>query len=128
GAASVSTSVRKSRHPMNHTGVALGIPLLKHALKDIDGAWKFARDNKRLGFRGMVAIHPNHVPIANEVFTPTAQEVAFYQGMIDAFEAGLERGLAAVAYEEIHIDLAHVKTAKEVIAMHETLRARGAMS
>jgi len=95
-------------------------------LKDIDGAWKFARDNKKLGFRGMVAIHPSHVPIANEVFKPTAQEVSFYQGMIEAFEAGLEKGNAAVAYEGMHIDLAHVKTAREVIALHEVLSKRRA--
>ena len=90
-------------------------------LKDDEGAWKFARDNKRLGFRGMVSIHPKHVAVANEVFMPTEQEVVFYQGMIDAFEAGLKEGLAAVAYEGMHIDLAHVKTAKDVIALHETL-------
>ena len=93
-------------------------------LKDVDGAWKFARDNKRLGFRGLVAIHPSHIPIANEVFKPTAQEVSFYRGMIDAFEAGLQKGVAAVAYEGMHIDLAHVKTAKEVIALHDVLSKR----
>ncbi|WP_370044839.1 MULTISPECIES: HpcH/HpaI aldolase/citrate lyase family protein [Salipiger] len=94
-------------------------------LKDIDGAWKFARDNKILGFRGLVAIHPSHVAIANEVFMPTEQEVAFYQGMIDAFDAGVARGDAAVAYEGMHIDLAHVKTAREVIGMYEQLKGRG---
>lgn len=93
-------------------------------LKDPEGAWKFARDNKQLGFRGMVSIHPSHVAIANEVFMPTAQEVAFYQGMIEAFEAGLERGVAAVAYEGMHIDLAHVKTAKQVIELHRELESR----
>lgn len=92
-------------------------------LSDDAGAMKFARDNKRLGFRGMVAIHPRHVAIANEVFMPTEQEVSFYKGMIDAFEAGLERGLAAVAYEGMHIDLAHVKTARQVIELHATLSA-----
>lgn len=96
-------------------------------LKDIEGAWKFARDNKRLGFRGMVAIHPSHVAIANEVFQPSSQEVVFYQGMIDAFEAAVDKGLAAIVYEGMHIDYAHVKTAREVIAQHEALkeRARG---
>lgn len=93
-------------------------------LKDIDGAWKFARDNKTLGFRGMVAIHPSHIAIANEVFTPTESEVVFYRGMIEAFEAGLERGLAAVSYEGMHIDLAHVKTAKQVIGLHDALKSR----
>ncbi|MDV4169214.1 CoA ester lyase [Rhodovulum sp. FJ3] len=93
-------------------------------LKDDDGAWEFARSNKRLGFRGMVSIHPKHVEIANQVFMPTEGEVAFYQGMIDAFEEGLTRGVAAVDYEGMHIDLAHVKTAKEVITLYETLSSK----
>lgn len=93
-------------------------------LKDNDGAWKFARDNKKLGFRGMVAIHPSHVAIANEVFQPTAQEVVFYQGMIDAFEAAVAKGLAAILYEGMHIDYAHVKTAHEVISLHDALKER----
>jgi citrate lyase subunit beta/citryl-CoA lyase len=93
-------------------------------LKDNDGAWKFARDNKRVGFRGMVAIHPSHVAIANEVFQPTAQEVVFYQGMIDAFEEAVARGLAAIVYEGMHIDYAHIKTAKEVIGLHAALQER----
>jgi len=93
-------------------------------LKDDEGAWAFARQNKQLGFRGLVSIHPKHVAIANKVFMPTEGEVAFYRGMIDAFEAGLKAGVAAVAYEGMHIDLAHVKTAKEVIAMHEMLKNR----
>ena len=93
-------------------------------LKDIDGAWKFARDNKKLGFRGLVAIHPSHVAIANAVFMPTRGEVDFYQGMIDAFEAAVEKGFAAITYEGMHIDYAHVKTAREVVALHVELAAR----
>lgn len=97
-------------------------------LKDIDGAWKFARDNKKLGFRGMVAIHPSHVTVANEVFMPSQQEADFYQGMIDAFEVAVEKGLAAIAYEGMHIDYAHVKTAKEVVALHKSFQSRRAAS
>lgn len=93
-------------------------------LKDDDGAWQFARSNKKLGFRGMVSIHPKHVAIANQVFMPSEGEVAFYRGMIDAFEAGLKEGRAAVAYEGMHIDLAHVKTARDVIALYDALTAR----
>ena len=93
-------------------------------LKDDEGAWAFARQNKEIGFTGMVSIHPKHVAIANEVFAPSEQEVIFYQGMIDAFEAGLKEGVAAVAYEGMHIDLAHVKTAREIISMAETFKTR----
>ena len=72
----------------------------------------------------MVAIHPSHVAIANEVFMPSPQEVVFYQGMIDAFDAAVAKGNAAVAYEGMHIDLAHVKTARAVIDLHHALVER----
>lgn len=95
-------------------------------LKDLNGAWKFARDNRRLGFRGMVAIHPSHVAIANEVFSPSPSDVAFYRGMIDAFATAEAKGLAAIDYEGMHIDYAHVKTAKSVIDFHRALEERRA--
>ena len=56
-----------------------------------------------------------------EVFSPSAQEVLFYQGMIDTFEKAEAEGNAAVLYEGQHIDYAHVKTARQVIELHRTL-------
>lgn len=93
-------------------------------LKDIDGAWRFARQNRELGFRGLVAIHPSHVAIANQVFTPSDQDVLFYEGMIEAFEKAVAQGHAAVSYEGMHIDYAHVKTAREVVDLHKELTLR----
>jgi citrate lyase subunit beta/citryl-CoA lyase len=93
-------------------------------MKDTDGAWNFARQNRQLGFRGMVAIHPSHVAIANEVFSPSSQDVAFYQGMIDAFDTAEAQGHAATMYEGMHIDYAHIKTAREVVAMHQVFEDR----
>lgn len=122
----LETLYLRSRAVLATRAAGKGFPIvgLWQDLKDIDGAWKFARDNKKIGFRGMVAIHPSHVAIANEVFQPTQQEVAFYQGMIDAFEVAVEKGLAAINYEGMHIDYAHVKTANQVISLHTALKAR----
>jgi citrate lyase subunit beta/citryl-CoA lyase len=86
-------------------------------LKDPAGARRFAEQNRALGFRGQVLIHPSHVAIANEVFTPSTQAVAFYAGMIEAFERAEAAGIAAISYQGQHIDYAHVKTAREVLAM-----------
>jgi citrate lyase subunit beta/citryl-CoA lyase len=69
----------------------------------------------------MVMIHPSHIAIANEVFSPSAQDLLFYQGMIDAFDKAEAEGNAAVLYEGQHIDYAHVKTAREVLELHRTL-------
>jgi citrate lyase subunit beta / citryl-CoA lyase len=92
-------------------------------LNDPQGARRFCEQNRDLGFRGQVCIHPSHVAIANEVYTPSAQTVAFYAGMVEAFEKAEAEGIAAISYEGHHIDYAHVKTAREVLAMHQALSA-----
>jgi citrate lyase subunit beta/citryl-CoA lyase len=93
-------------------------------VKDLDGLRRFAIQNRQIGFRGLVMIHPSHVAIANEVFTPSASDVAFYQGMIEAFEKAEVEGLAAITYEGHHIDYAHVKTARSIVDMHKQLTSR----
>ena len=90
-------------------------------LKDPEGARAFAVQNRQIGFTTMVMIHPSHIAVANEVFSPSAQDVLFYQGMIDAFEKAEAQGNAAVLYEGQHIDYAHVKTARQVLELHRTL-------
>jgi len=94
-------------------------------LKDPEGARQFALRNREIGFTTLVMIHPSHIAIANEVFAPTAQEVIFYQGMIEAFDKAVAVGNAACVYEGQHIDYAHVKTARQVLALHETLSRKG---
>jgi citrate lyase subunit beta/citryl-CoA lyase len=91
---------------------------------NLEGLRRFALANRKLGFRGQVLIHPSHVPIANEVFSPSKMEFEFYSGMISAFEAAESDGVAAVTYEGHHIDYAHVKTARAVVALFEQLSSR----
>jgi len=124
----LETLYLRSRAVLATRSAGLEFPLvgLWQDLNDPVGARHFAKQNKQLGFRGMVVIHPSHVAIANEVFTPSAEDVAFYAGMIKAFEPAEASGIAAIQYEGHHIDYAHVKTAREVLAMHERLtRAAG---
>jgi citrate lyase subunit beta/citryl-CoA lyase len=90
-------------------------------LKDPAGARAFAIQNRQLGFTSMVMIHPSHIALANEVFSPSEQDVIFYRGMIDAFEKAEAAGNAAVLYEGQHIDYAHVKTARQVLELHQAL-------
>lgn len=92
--------------------------------RDLDGLRRFAEAQRDLGFRGQVLIHPAHVPVVNEVFSPSRQEYEFYAGMIAAFEEAEAQGIAAVTYEGHHIDYAHVKTAREVVAQYEALASR----
>ncbi|MBV9921232.1 MAG: CoA ester lyase, partial [Pseudonocardia sp.] len=93
-------------------------------LADLDGLRRFAEDNRRLGYRGLALIHPSHVAVANEVFTPSPETVAHYRRMIDAFRKAEAEGHAAVDFEGQHIDLAHAKTAEGVIALADAIVAQ----
>jgi citrate lyase subunit beta/citryl-CoA lyase len=93
-------------------------------LADPEGARRFSEQNRTIGFRGQVLIHPSHVAVANEVFSPSKFEVDFYAGMIAAFEEAEAGGAAAVVYEGMHIDYAHIKTARDVLAYSSLLADR----
>ena len=80
---------------------------------DLDGLREFARLGRGLGFRGMIAIHPAHVPVINEVFGPSAAETEFYQGLAAAYEAAALAGSGAVRYRGLHIDRAHYDKARQ---------------
>ncbi len=84
-------------------------------LANLDGLAEFAKGGRRLGFRGMVAIHPSHVPVINVAFTPSAEEIAFYRGLVEAYEEGAKRGEGAVRYGRVHIDKAHYDKARQFL-------------
>ena len=86
-------------------------------IKDLAGLEKDARWNRQLGFRGQVVMHPSHVPIVNRVFTPSAEEIAYYEGLIRAMDEARARGIAAVTYQGDMVDEAMVKTAQDMIAL-----------
>ena len=51
-------------------------------IHDLEGLRQAALQAKQLGYTGMHLIHPSHVPVVNEVFTPTPQEVEQWRGLI----------------------------------------------
>lgn len=94
-------------------------------IKDLEGLKKDALWNRSLGFRGQNVMHPTHVPIVNEVFTPSAQEIAFFKGLIETFEEAEKKGSAAVVYQGDMIDYAMVKTARELLEFAESIGVKG---
>lgn len=94
-------------------------------VQDLDGLRDFAVANQQLGFRGQVVIHPSHVATVNEVYSPSPATVAYYRGLVEAWDAAQQQGAGAVVYDGDHIDVAHVATARDVLAFAERLAARG---
>jgi citrate lyase subunit beta/citryl-CoA lyase len=90
-------------------------------IHDLDGCRKFAEDQRKLGYRGLVAIHPSHVAIANDVFTPNEKVVDYNRRLIQAYREAESAGSSAVMFEGQHVDLAHAKTAEGIIALAASL-------
>ena len=90
-------------------------------IHDLEGLRAAAGQAKGLGYTGMHLIHPSHVPVVNEVFTPTRDEVAGWQGLVKAMEERRAQGGAAVTYEGDMVDIAHEETARAMLDMARQL-------
>jgi len=92
-------------------------------LQDVEGLKRYALQSRRLGFAGMSAIHPSQVAPINEIFSPTADEVAYCRQVIEAFEAAVARGEGAIAFGGQMIDLPIVERARRTVAFAEKAKA-----
>ena len=66
------------------------------------------------GFTGMMAIHPAQVPIINEGFTPSADEIARAETIVAAFDAA--PGAGALKLDGQMIDRPHLIQARRILA------------
>ncbi len=86
---------------------------------DIHDADELEREcelGKSLGMGGKMCIHPAQLEIVNRVFSPSAQELAEAQAVVDAFEAGIRDGRGAVAHDGRMIDAPVVAAARATLA------------
>ena len=84
-------------------------------LDDLDAVRLLTRRAKAFGFSGAVLIHPTHVAVAAEVFTPTPEEAEYFAGLIEAMREAEARGDAAVSYRGAMVDYAMLPHAHEVV-------------
>jgi citrate lyase subunit beta/citryl-CoA lyase len=73
------------------------------------------RRSRAIGFACASCVHPAQVPIINEEYGARPEELARAARMVAAFEAGLDRGLGAVAFEGGMIDLPVVARARALL-------------
>src|SRR5262245_27472290 len=85
------------------------------AYKDPDGYRRAAVQASLLGFDGKWAIHPSQVPIANEVFSPTAEEVDAARRSIEEYRTAEAQGVGAIGSDGRLVDAAHMRLANNVL-------------
>jgi citrate lyase subunit beta / citryl-CoA lyase len=70
---------------------------------------------REVGYRGVLLIHPAAVPIANEIFSPSREEIEWNKGVMQAMADAEAAGIAAVTYDGMMVDYAHVRNALELL-------------
>jgi citrate lyase subunit beta/citryl-CoA lyase len=93
------------------------------AYRDPEGYRRSATHAGLLGFDGKWAIHPDQVAIANEVFAPSAREIAEAEEAVETYRRSEAGGVGAIGRDGRLVDAAHMRLAGNVL--HKAARARG---
>jgi malyl-CoA/(S)-citramalyl-CoA lyase len=107
------------------TAKAYGLSAIDAAygnFKDLNGLKTAATQACALGFDGKWAIHPGQIDTINQVFAPTAQEIARAKSVIKAYNEAKAAGLGAVAVEGRMVDAATLRMAQQLFEQAKALK------
>ena len=94
-----------------------GVPAIEtiHAdFRDSEGLRRRAEQVRRDGYAGMLAIHPDQVAVINAAFTPSAEEIARAQAVVDVFAAN--PGVGTIGFEGAMLDRPYLARAQRLLA------------
>jgi citrate lyase subunit beta/citryl-CoA lyase len=66
------------------------------ALRDLEGLRRSCQEGRRFGFHGRSALHPAQVPVINEAFTPTPEEIAAAEQLQSSLAEAVQAGTAGL--------------------------------
>jgi len=82
---------------------------------DPEGYRASALRSAALGFEGKWAIHPSQIGMANTIYSPSDQQLAWARKTCAAIEASTSAGRGAFADDGVLVDLAHAKLATAML-------------
>jgi citrate lyase subunit beta/citryl-CoA lyase len=92
------------------------------------GDWEvfraMVRRSRKFGFMGAGCIHPGQVPIVNQEYSPSPEEVAFAQRIVEENAKHEAAGRASFALEGKMIDVPVVVRARRLLERHAAIRTR----
>jgi citrate lyase subunit beta / citryl-CoA lyase len=72
---------------------------------------------RRVGFGSRWAIHPAQVPVINETFTPTPEQLEAARRLVERYDSALDEGVGVCVGEDGHmVDEAVVRAARRILA------------
>ena len=91
------------------------IETIQGDFRDLEGLRKRAEKVRRDGYRGMLAIHPAQVDVINAAFTPSEEEVAAAQEIVDLFAAN--PGAGTIGLKGAMVDRPHLARAQALLKL-----------
>jgi citrate lyase subunit beta/citryl-CoA lyase len=86
-------------------------------IRDPEGFVRVARNARALGFDGKWALHPDQIPLCNEVFSPSGDQFDRAVRILDAYAQATEGDrVGAAMFESEMIDEASRKMAEQIVA------------
>ena len=85
-------------------------------IADLAGLRRECEDAVAMGFTGKISIHPNQVPVINDVFTPAKEALEEARELIAAFEEYARRGVYAFTFRGRMVDAPHLARARKLLA------------
>lgn len=95
------------------TAGVTAIETIQGDFRDLEGLKARAEKVRRDGYRGMLAIHPAQVDVINAAFTPTEEEIAEAQAIVDIFAAN--PGVGAIGYKGGMLDRPYLSRAEQLL-------------
>ncbi|MCK9217050.1 MAG: CoA ester lyase [Firmicutes bacterium] len=92
-----------------------------HDLDDLEKNIKIA---KKLGFEGMLVLHPKELELVHKYYSPTETEVLEAKKMVDAFEESERNGVGVAVVDGRFVGPPLVRNAKVVLDKHERIRKK----
>ena len=90
--------------------------------RDSEGFRQDIGISRSLGYTGRFAIHPSQIDIINEMFGPSAEEVAYAKRVVEAWDDAEAQGRGSLSLDGRMIDVPVVKRAQNLLALAEQIQ------
>lgn len=100
----------------------LGLMGVATRFDDLEAYRALALRSRRFGYAGATCIHPSQIAILNAAFSPTAEETAWAQRVVDGAEAATRQGQGAFQIDGKMIDAPIVQRARNLMLRSAIIR------
>ena len=95
-------------------------------IKDLEGFRAECEQGREMGLDGKTLIHPSQLDICNDVFAPSASEVAIARAIIAAFSLPENSGKGVIQLEGRMVERLHAEMARRTLAIADGIAALAA--